>query len=93
MIRQQNQNITIGLRLQKDKGLVMEDKDYKVSQEEWDRAVQWYKEQVEKEKASKTNVKKHVGIIQGIKNLLNAPQNTTYFDMLAMRTSRRSRRK
>lgn len=65
---------------------------YKGCDSEWDRAVQWYREQIEKEEVSKTNVKKHVGIIQGIKNLLNAPQNITYFDMLAMRTSRRSRK-
>lgn len=34
---------------------------------------------------------KKVGFFQGIKNLWNAPQTTTTSDMLAMRTSRRSR--
>lgn len=35
--------------------------------------------------------RKKVGLFQGLKNLWNAPQTTTTSDMLAMRTSRRSR--
>ena len=67
---------------------------FKESDSEWDSAVQWYNEQVEKneKEAQQTRKKTRVGIIRGLIALLNAPQSTGTSGSLAMRTSRRSRK-